>query len=319
MGGKKTTTIDTTPQGTQDIQKGVKDYLLNPSGGGIAGRGTAQAPGMPAQVNVAGAQPISTAFNSGVDINRGSVRDVNAGPGVAAQNTQSVDQLGGANSAFFKNMMGQLQPSFTQARTEAMASGREGAGTSTGSGFANILGRSLNRSLGNEQATLANYATQGLQTEVGRQGADASRQLQAGMANQQTGLQAGIANQGADQNFMNSLLTRNAQGLQAQQMGSQAEQFNSGQMASQNALQAQLDAQRNAMGYQGQLAVNQGNAGNFMQLLGQQAQVGAGPTTVQQSGGWGSALGGLAGTAIGAIGGPIGAAAGGAIGKKFFG
>jgi hypothetical protein len=351
MGGKKETVVDTTPKQTQQLRDSVQGFIMDPKRGGIAGQGTAAAPTMPGAVQVMGGQPVSTTFNSGTDISRGMTRDVNAGPGVSAgtvsaervgtQNTQSVDQLGGANSAFFQNMMGQLQPAFSQARSEGLTAAKESAGSLTGSGFANRLGSSINRSLGNEQATLANYATQGIGMEMNRQTSDAARQLQAGMANQgaslqagmanqSTGLQAGIANQnanlqagianqGADQNFMNSLLTRNQQGLAAQQMGSQAEQFNSSQTSAQNSLQAQLDAQRNAMGYQGQLAVNQGNANNFMQLLGQQASLGAGPTTVQQSGGFGGFLGGLGGTILGAAAGPVGSAIGGKIGSKLFG
>lgn len=361
-GGSKQTTVDTTPKATSDMRDAVKGFIMDPNKGGI-NQGVAQVPGMPNQVNVLGAAPVSTQFNSGADISR--ARDVTAGPGVSAgnvsagpgvtadkvstQGTQSVDQLGGANSAFFQNMMGQLQPSFTQARSEGLAAAKESAGTLTGSGFANRLGSSINRSLGNEQATLANYAAQGINTEVGRQQSDQARflqaagmnqnanlqaglgnqsaNLQAGIANQGAGLQAGIANQnmgmqaqmanqGADQSFMNAMLQRNQQGLQAQQMGSQAEQFNSGQQQQQNTLQAQLDAQRNAMGYQGQLSTNQGNANNFMNLLGQQSSLGVGPNTVQTKPGIGQTLTGLAGAGVGAFfGGPAGAGVGGAIGN----
>lgn len=370
MGGKKETVVDTTPKQTQQLRDSVQGFIMDPKRGGIAGQGTAAAPSMPGAVQVMGSAPVSTTFNSGgADIGgRSSIRDVSAGPGVSAsqvsagpgvsaervstQGTQSVDQLGGANSAFFQNMMGQLQPAFSQARSEGLTAAKEAAGSLTGSGFANRLGSSINRSLGNEQATLANYASQGMGMEMNRQQSDAARflqaagmnqssslqagmanqsaNLQAGMANQSAGLQAGIANQnanmqagianqGADQNFMNALLTKNAQGLQAQGMASQAEQFNSSQTSAQNSLQAQLDAQRNAMGYQGQLGVNQQNANNFMQLLGQQSSLGVGPTTVQQSGGFGGFLGGLGGTILGAAAGPVGSAIGGKIGSKLFG
>lgn len=351
MGGSKQKVVDTTPTQTSQLRDSVQGFIMDPKRGGIAGQANAQAPSLPGAVQVMGGQPVSTTFNSGTDINRGMTRDVNAGPGVSASNvtadrvstnnTDSVDKLGGANSSFFQNMMGQLQPSFTQARSEGLTAAKEAAGSLTGSGFANRLGSSINRSLGSEQATLANYATQGMGMEMNRQQSDAARQLQAGMANQSTGLQAGmanqsaglqagianqntgmqaqLANQGADQNFMNSLLTRNQQGLTAQGMGAQAEQFNSGQQQQTNSLQAQLDAQRNAMGYQGQLGVNQQNANNFMQLLGQQSSLGVGPTTVQQSGGFGGFLGGLGGTILGAAAGPVGSAIGGKIGSKVFG
>lgn len=278
MGGPKSTTVDTTPGQTQQFRKQVQDYIMNP-----VGPGTASTPNAPGQVQVMGGQPVSTTFNSGTDINRGQVRDV-----------QSVDQLGGANSDFFKNMVSQLNPSFSQARTDAVAAGKEARGSLTGSGLGNSIGSNLNRTLGSEQAALANYATQGIGMELQRQ----------------------QANQGADTNFMNAILQRNQQGLTAQQMGSQAQQFNSSQQQATGSQQATLDANRNAMIYGGQLGVNQQNANNFLQLLGQQASLGVGPTTVQQTPGFGSFAAGLGGQILGSVGGPIGSAVGGAIGKK---
>lgn len=348
MGGSKTTVVDTTPKQTQDLRNAVQGYIMDPKTGGIAGKANAKAPGLPPAITVQGAPQVNSVFSSGSDPTR--ARDI-SGPSpytaqsvsadqVSTNNTQSVDQLGGANSAFFQNMMGQLQPAFTQARNESLAGAKESAGTLTGSSFANALGASVNRSLGNEQATLANYATQGISMEQARQQSDAARLLQAAGMNQSANLQAGVANQSAgqsaaalnantslatqsanqqaDTNFMNAMLTRNAQGLQAQQMGSQAAQFNAGQIASTNSLQAQLDAQRGAMGYQGELGTNQQNANNFMQLLGQQASIGAGPTTVQQKKGFGSFLGGIGGTLIGAAAGPVGSAIGGKISSSLF-
>lgn len=248
MGGSKTQVYDTTPAMTQDFRRMVQEYIMNPTG-----PGKAQAPGLPEKVNVLGAAPVSTTFNSGKDINRGDVRDVD-----------SVDKLGGANSEFFKNMMAQLQPSFAQSRAEAAAAGKEASGSLTGTGLGNSIGSNLNRSLGQEQATLANYATQGIGMELSRQ----------------------QANQGADMNFMQALLTRNQQGLQAQGMSSAAEQFNSGQTQQRNLTQAQLDANRFAMGYQGDLSTRQMNANNWIQLLGQQSSLGVGPNTVQVTPPW---------------------------------
>lgn len=342
--GSKTKVVDTTPQATQDARKKLQDMLFNtPSGtasgqGGMAGRfnpgqslmtgagGTssplpgymAAAPQAPTSTNIMTTGPVSTKFNSGEDISRGQVRDVGAS-NVTAQGTDSVDKLGGANSAFFQNMMAQLQPSFDQERSSGLAAAKESAGTLTGSGFANRLGSSINRSLGSEQATLANYASQGLQTEVQRQGADASRGLQAQQANQNAGLQAGIANQGADQSFINQILQRNNQGLQAQQLGLTAETQNQNTAQQTNLTQAQLEEQRKLALLNAQTSTNQSNANNFTQLIGGQALAGVGPTTVQQSSGIGSVLGGLAGTALGAFAGPVGAAAGAKVGSSLFG
>lgn len=303
MGGKKTTVVDTTPKVTQDLRNQLAGYITNQSAGGI-GRINAQTPELPQSVAVQGAGPVSTQFNAGgQDPTRNQIRDV------TAQNTQSTDQLGGANSAFFNNMVSQLQPSFTQARSEGLAAAKEASGTLTGSGFANRLGSSVNRSLGNEQATLANYAAQGVQMEQARQANDANRNLQA-----QT------SNQGADQTFINQMLARGNQNLQAQQLGLQAQSQNQQTELAQNTLAAQLEAQRRAMGFQTGANVNMQNANNFAQLLGQQATVGAGPTTVQQSGGgfWGT-VGGVAGGLVGSALGPIGTAVGSSIGKKIGG
>lgn len=340
--GSKTKVVDTTPQATQVARQKLQDMLFNqttsqgpPQTVGFGGmklslpgkNGTtpntsfqahgipgatgapsvvpgfmATAPDAPTSTNILATGPVSTKFNSGEDISRGQVRDVAAG------NTDSVDKLGGANSAFFQNMMSQLAPAFTQERSEGLAAAKESSGTLTGSGFANRLGASINRSLGNEQAALANYASQGLQTEVQRQQGDAARQLSAA-----------TANQGADQTFINQILQRNNQGLQAQQLGLTAETQNQNTAQQTNLTQAQLDQQRKLAQYQMQGGINQQNAQVYAQLLGQQAGLGVGPTTVQQSGGIGSFLGGVAGTALGAFAGPVGAAAGGKLGSKLFG
>jgi hypothetical protein len=266
----------------------------------------AQEPGLPGQVQVGGPANIQQLGQVGV---QGQARDVGFGPGattdfasqfervrpgqidagqfgdpnnpqfnrgqvrdVTGAGTQSVDQLGGANSAFFQNMMQQLQPAFTQQRQLAAAQGSESAGNLTGSGMANRLGTALNRSMGDEQARLADYATQGLGMEVNRQGQDASRSLQGQMANQgadisamqqlmqnqqfggdqrlrallgnqQTGLTAGMANQDAR--------------LRAAGMGQQGELANMDAMIRSGGMNQNADIERMRMDMQGQLA-NQG-------------------------------------------------------------
>jgi hypothetical protein len=140
MGGS-TKRYDTTPAQTSKVRGGIVDYLMGP-GGGTSGFGT--------QGN-----------GTGSPYDR-----INAG---APAPTQSVDQLGGADSAFFKNMLEQYQPALDQNRATGIAAAKEGAGTLTGSGFANILGSSINRSLGEENATVANIAGHGLDLEQARQ------------------------------------------------------------------------------------------------------------------------------------------------------
>ena len=95
-----------------------------------------------------------------------------------APGTASIDTLGGANSAFFQNLMTQLRPQFEQQRAEGLAAAKEAAGNLTGSGFGNTLGAAVNRSLANENATAAQYANQALQLEMQRQQADANRTFQ---------------------------------------------------------------------------------------------------------------------------------------------
>lgn len=230
----------------------------------------------PAAVTVAGSQPISTQFNSGAPIDRSQVRDI-----------QGVDELGSATSGFMQNMMQQYSPMFQQQRAENMAAAREGAGTMTGSGFANRLGMAMNRSLGQEQATIADLARSGMGMELQRQ----------------------QANQGADMGFMNNLLTQNSQNLQAQGMASNAEQFNSSQQWNRNSLQANLDAQRNNLGW----STNQQTKMDQQRLQLERDRLAA-EQKARGGGGWKGAAGNILGGIVGSVGGPIGTAIGSKIG-----
>lgn len=158
------------------------------------------------QANLNDAPQVSFQGFGGVDM----VRD----PRIAARgtNTQSVDQLGGQNSAFFQNMQQQLAPVFDQRRQLALAQAKEAAGNLTGSGYGHYLGQAVNRSLADEREALLGYASQGLQAELGRQS------NQAGMANQRNLSQAQLqlqARQG-NQDVMRQLSLRGGElGLQA--------------------------------------------------------------------------------------------------------
>lgn len=201
------------------------------------------------------ATPVQTQFSANVpEFQRGMVRDVGLGNNyqpqaardVYGQGTQSIDALGGQNSAFFRNMMNQLSPSFDMRRNLGLAAAKESAGNLTGSGFANRLGSSINRSLGDEQAALAQYAVQGLNLEAVRQGGDANRLLSAGQSNQgadialggqrlQRGamdLQAQQSNQAMDSTFLNQLISRGGLNLQGQELDLR------GQMANQASQEA---------------------------------------------------------------------------------
>lgn len=92
--------------------------------------------------------------------------------------TQSMDQLGGANSPFFQNMMAQLNPMFEQQRADAVAAAKEGAGNLTGSGYGNVMGSMMNRTMGSQQAMVADLFQNLAGMEMQRQQGDAGRFMQ---------------------------------------------------------------------------------------------------------------------------------------------
>lgn len=174
---------------------------------------------------------------------------------------QSVDQLGGVNSAFFNNMMNQLAPAFAQRRAEGLANAKEAAGNLSGSGFANALGGAVNRSLGDEQAALAGYASQGLGQELNRQlqlaqmgltrdTFNAGEQNQLAGLNAQLGTQAGMARNSQVADILRTLGGQNAA------MTTQNNQFNAGAQNDFGALRAQLGTNTNLanMGAQNSIA-----------------------------------------------------------------
>ena len=106
--------------------------------------------------------------------------------------TSSIDALGSETSGFFNNMKNQYQPYFTQARNEAVAAGKEGLGSLSGSSAANRLGSAVNRTLGQEQAMLAELAKWGIGQENARQlqlaGINTNRDITGAQINNQRGL-----------------------------------------------------------------------------------------------------------------------------------
>lgn len=273
--------------------------------------------------------------------------DPNGGfPGTGGSGMAAFDP---AAMSAYKN---ELKPFFDQSRAEALAAAREASGNLTGSGFANRLGVATNRSLGDEQKTLADYANQraaqAAQLNAAAAGsagsAAASRmnllnnlfgtivgdttQRETGGAN--LGLDYAKLGQGGEQfnsQLLANLLQGNQQaGITGSQLFNNANQFNAGQqnqigLANQNALQGVLSGNAGlAQQYFQNLfntnaGINQGNANNFLQLLSMMGSTGVGPNTVQQSGGFGSMLGGLLGTGVGALAGGAGAGLGGKLGS----
>jgi len=174
--GATTKRYDTTPAQTSQLRGGIVDYLMgNKNGGGTSGFGT-------------------QGYGTGSPYDRINAR--------ATAPTQSIDQLGGADSEFFKNMIARYQPAFDTQRNLAIAGAKEGAGTLTGSGFANILGSNINRSLGDENNALTSIARQGIDAEQARQAADANRTQGLNLANASNFLQLlmgqGLAGVGPD-------------------------------------------------------------------------------------------------------------------------
>lgn len=237
MGGS-TRTVSTAPRETAGLRQGVTDYLMGNSPAQTAARpaaamgGQTFGPGGMAQVLARAQQQQSGVQRGGPQ--PGAFDRINATMPVSMEaatiaptaDTVSLDQMGGAVNPFIQNMMAQLQPMFTQQRNESMAAAREGAGNLTGSGFANILGSAINRSLGQEQATAAQYASQGLMAEMQRQQqtqALAAQQAaaQAQLDQQRHGMQyqtaADLSNANA-QRFMQMLMGMSTAGLGPEQV-----------------------------------------------------------------------------------------------------
>lgn len=261
---------------------------------------------------------------------RSSVRDVNPsnqammdlvmknlnGGGLGHLNTSSVDSLGSQTSGFFNNMVNQYQPAFTQARNDAIASAKEGMGNLTGSGAGNALGTAMNRSLGQEQATLAELAKWGvgqeMQRQLGMAGVNTTRDvaslgnnLTAGVNLAEQNLRGEQSNQAADQGFIDLMAKIGIanQGEQGRALGQQGQMDLARVLQNQNLMQEVLK-QSSAQGVgQSQFNATQGNAmsgqnaQNYLQLL--QSMLGQNNNAVINSPGFMQSLFG-AGTQIAA-------------------
>lgn len=108
---------------------------------------------------------------------------------------KSMDELG-ANSYFKDNVMSPYRDMFGQTRREGLAAAIEASGNLTGSGFANNLGTTVNRSIGEENATLSGILTQLSQSEIARQQQVAEREQGRMLGNAGFTTQAEIANAG---------------------------------------------------------------------------------------------------------------------------
>lgn len=89
--------------------------------------------------------------------------------GNSGVNIASIDTLGGANSPFFQNMMAQYAPAFQAERARAIAEAKEASGNLVGSGYANTVGNSINRTLESQQARIADLVSNQIANEQNRQ------------------------------------------------------------------------------------------------------------------------------------------------------
>lgn len=282
----------TMPGDVGNFRQGMMDYLTRNIGNMNAQTGT-----MPGQVSAGGPMMLGGQFGGYIpQLGRGQIQDV-MGQNVSANgvNTQSVDQLGGMNSSFFQNMMGQLSPLFQQQTSNALAQAKEASGNLTGSGFANNLGQAVGQVLPQQQALLAQYAQQGIGQELGRQQQLAGLAQERNLANAQFGQQANMANQSADMNFLNQLLQRGSLGNQAEQLGLQQGMANQGAQQGYDLSNAQMEMQRQLAMFQGQNDINNSNAQRYAALAGQFGNQGVGPNEIIQQNGLAALAGPLGG------------------------
>jgi hypothetical protein len=300
----KTKSIPTMPSDIKDLRGGTIQML-----GNNLGQVFGQTADDPSRVNAGYAgnvdpMMLTQQFGLGGDYDIRSLLSQFGGGGGGGGtgggsgiNIDSVDTLGGENSAFFKNMMAQFSPAFAQRRAEALAAAKESSGNLTGSGFANALGTTVNRSLGDEQERLANVGMEGIKMELGRQG-----QL-AELANSRamSGASGAVAHQG---NLMNFILGRAGLDLEGQKMGLQQGMSNQDAalragMGNQSTrqgsmdLQSKMDFDREMAMYNARNNMSNSNSDRYTQLLNNMTTTGVGPNQVTKSGGVSGFLSGL--------------------------
>lgn len=185
MGGK-TKTVSTTPRDIVGLRGDLSHWLR-----GGAGPAPAQNPFADNGIKMFRdlGQKVTDQYNAaqGVGGQAGGPQPGAASP-FDRMFTQSMDQIGGSNSAFFQNMMSQLNPMFQQQREDTVAHARERSGNLTGSGYANTMGSMMNRTLGDQQAQVANLFQNLAGMESQRQAGDAQRFLQSLMGMATTGV-----------------------------------------------------------------------------------------------------------------------------------
>lgn len=183
---------------------------------------------------------------------------------------QSIDQIVNSPAAggYFKdNVLNPYRELFEQQRGLALAQARESSGNLTGSGYAGILGNTVNQLVPQEQARLADLLTNLATTEQQKQQLVAEREQGRNVQNQNTqlttavtdaqlGTQASLAN-ASNQNQFNTARLGNQASMYnnfANIFGSQAQNqanaqneigmFNAGQANSVGSQQAMFNAQQ---------------------------------------------------------------------------
>lgn len=141
-----------------------------------------------------------------------------------------VNQQNGAGGYFHDSVLSPYKALFSQQRGEALAQAKESAGNLTGSGFANALGTTTNRSIVDENKQLSDVLTQLGQFEVGRQQNVADREQ--GRLNTNAGLttQANVAGANNAAGGVNNLLSLlSGQSIANAGNANQTSMFNAGE------------------------------------------------------------------------------------------
>lgn len=90
----------------------------------------------------------------------------------------SLDSYADPNGALFKNVSGRYEDMFNTNRQLALAQAKESSGNLTGSGYAAAMGNVVNRSLGEQNATLGNLLNQLAMAQYGQEQSNAQNEAQ---------------------------------------------------------------------------------------------------------------------------------------------
>jgi hypothetical protein len=94
------------------------------------------------------------------------------------QSGPSLDSFADPNGALFSTVRNMYDDMFNQNRAMALAQAKESSGNLTGTGYANNLGSAVNRSLGEQNATLGSLLNQLAMAQYGQENSNAQNNAQ---------------------------------------------------------------------------------------------------------------------------------------------